>query len=78
MQDAQSAGFSAGGKLCRARCAVLSMDGKGRVYTYYIGEPSQSSLRDASSPEGGALFALTGRWQKAPPFGGAVKAAGFD
>ncbi len=26
MQDAQSAGFSAGGKLCRARCAVLSMD----------------------------------------------------
>ena len=50
MQDAQSAGFSAGGKLCRARCAVLSMDGKGRVYTYYIGEPSQSSLRDARFP----------------------------
>ena len=33
------------------------------------GNPSQSSLRDASSPEGGALFVLTGRWQKAPPSG---------
>ena len=35
------------------------------------GEPSQSSLRDAISPEGGALLALTGRCVKAPPFGGA-------
>ena len=34
-------------------------------------EPSQASLRDASSPEGGALLALTGRCTKAPPFGGA-------
>ena len=34
-------------------------------------EPSQSSLRDASSPEGGALFVLTGRSQEAPPLGGA-------
>ena len=33
------------------------------------GKPSQSSLRDASSPEGGALFVLTGRWKKAPPSG---------
>ena len=32
-------------------------------------EPSQSSLRDASSPEGGALSALTGRCVKAPPSG---------
>ena len=35
------------------------------------GKPSQASLRDASSPEGGALLALTGRCVKAPPFGGA-------
>ena len=32
-------------------------------------EPSQSSLRDASSPEGGALSALTGRCVKALPSG---------
>ena len=32
-------------------------------------KPSQSSLRDASSPEGGALFTLTGRIIKAPPLG---------
>ena len=34
-------------------------------------ELSQASLRDASSPDGGALLALTGRCVKAPPFGGA-------
>ena len=30
-------------------------------------EPSPSSLRDATSPEGGGLFVLTGRCIKAPP-----------
>ena len=33
-------------------------------------EPSQASLRDASSPDGGALLALIGRCIKAPPFRG--------
>ena len=38
-----------------------------RCCTRSAPSPSQSSLRDASSPEGGASFALTNRWQKAPP-----------
>ena len=44
MQDAQSAGFSAGGKLCRARCAVLSMGNKGGGYTYYIRETAFTAV----------------------------------
>ena len=32
-------------------------------------EPSPSSLRDATSPEGGGFALLTGRWRKAPPSG---------
>ena len=43
-----------------SRCATAPPRGR---------QPSQSSLRDASSPEGGALFVLTGRCPKAPPSG---------
>ena len=43
---------------------------RGKVFAeFQRAEPSQSSLRDASSPEGGALSALTGRCVKAPPSG---------
>ena len=34
-----------------------------------MGEPSQASLRDASSPEGGAFLHLTVSTDKAPPSG---------
>ena len=39
------------------------------VYFFTGGEPSQSSLRDASSPEGGAFCYLPVSNNKAPPSG---------
>ena len=56
------------GRCSAAFCESAALRGKAFA-EFQRAEPSQSSLRDASSPEGGALSALTGRCVKAPPSG---------
>ena len=62
-------GVVAANGICSAACCA-SAALRGKVFAeFQRAEPSQSSLRDASSPEGGALSALTGRCVKALPSG---------